>query len=387
VALRILKSIFTARKDPQTRSRARIEPTYRRPFIAFVSNVDALYRFSPGDTLESPQASMRLRVGIPAQELSRRLPVFLVPLTYIQEDPDFTDLGIPHAIVVGKAPARFFVERADTAAGLVEWVEQMARRYRLFVDFSDDVIAAAEIASHFDVAELQRRLLRACAATVPCEGLRTRLSAEAAHGMHVIEDPYETTQVTPRFSPGEPLRLVWFGVFAAPLKSYLESELCAIARRTGGRAIELAFVTYTEAGPLVKELEDAVRRVNPRFSITHVLWSLEATAVELARADLVLLPQDASSAWGRVKSHNRLVEAIRAGRFAIASPIPSYLELASYAWVGADLAAGIEWALHHPAEVQERLAAGQAYVAERFSPAVIGAKWAELLGVSEAAAA
>jgi glycosyltransferase involved in cell wall biosynthesis len=262
----------------------------------------------------------------------------------------------------------------------------MARKYRVLVDFSDDVIAAAEMASHFDVVELQKRLLRACPATVPCAALRTRLSAEGHQGIHVIEDPYETAQAPPRFSPGEPLRLVWFGVFAAPLKSYLESELSGIARRTSARAMELAFVTYAEAAPLVKELEHAVRRVSPCFSINHVPWSLETMALELARADLVLLPQDASSPWGRVKSHNRLVEAIRAGRFAIASPIPSYLELASYAWVGTDLAAGIEWALQHPIEVQERLEAGQAYVAERFAPAVIGAKWAELLRIPERAA-
>jgi hypothetical protein len=107
VSLRIFKSIFTPRKDPEKSSHPRIEPTYRRGFVAFVSNVDAVYRFSPGDMLESAQASMRLRVGIPAHELARRLPVFILPLTYIQDDPDFTYLGSPHAIVVGKAPARF----------------------------------------------------------------------------------------------------------------------------------------------------------------------------------------------------------------------------------------------------------------------------------------
>jgi glycosyltransferase involved in cell wall biosynthesis len=386
VSLRLLKSIFAVRKGTENPARARIEPTYQRPFVAFVSNVDTVYRISPGDMLESAQASMRLRVGIPARELSRRLPVFLVPLTYVEDDPDLTELGTPHGIVVGKAPARFFAERADTAAALVKWVEQMARKHPVIVDFSDDVLAAAEMTSHFGVADLQKRLLKACPATVPCEALRTRLLAETDHAIHVIEDPYETAQVTARFSPGDPLRLIWFGVFAASLKSYLESELSGIAGRMSARAVQLAFVTYAEAAPLVRELDHVVRSVNPRFSINHVPWSLDTMAAELARADLVLLPQDAMSAWGRVKSHNRLVEALRAGRFAIASPIPSYLELADYAWVGTDLAAGIEWALRHPDEVQDRLAAGQAYVAERFAPAVIGAKWAELLRVPEPAA-
>ena len=50
-------------------------------------------------------------------------------------------------------------------------------------------------------------------------------------------------------------------------------------------------------------------------------------------------------------------------------------------------ATGIEWALHHPDEVQDRLTAGQIYVAERFDPVVIGAKWAEVLQIPRAAAA
>ena len=377
----MLKSIFGARDSTDHGSAKRVEPSYQRPFVAFISNVDKVYRFSPDDMLESAQASMRLRVGIPARELARRVPVFLLPLDYLAEDPELIRLGIPHAVVVGKAPARFFVEHAAAAHALAEWVEKIAGKHRVVVDFSDDVIAAAEMASQFDVVQVQKRLLNACEATVPSDALRARLAAEGAHAIHVIEDPYEGAAGAPRFSPGEPLRLVWFGVFAAALRSYLESELCAIAGRVTGRAIELAFVTYAQTEPLVQEMQTAIRKVNPRFSMRHVPWSLETTRVELERADLVLLPQEVESAWGRVKSHNRLVEAIRAGRFAIASPIPSYLELASYAWVGADLATGIEWALQHLDEVQQRLAAGQAYVAERFDPAVIGAKWAEVLQI------
>jgi len=78
------------------------------------------------------------------------------------------------------------------------------------------------------------------------------------------------------------------------------------------------------------------------------------------------------SEWGRVKSHNRMVEALRGGRFPIVSSIPSYQELAHVAWVGEDLAAGVEWAINHPDEVVNRISAGQALVEERFSPRLIG---------------
>jgi hypothetical protein len=101
----------------------------------------------------------------------------------------------------------------------------------------------------------------------------------------------------------------------------------------------------------------------------------------IARSDFVVLPQEHGTPWGRVKSHNRLVETIRGGRLAIASPIPSYLELADYAWVGEPLGAGLRWALQHPDDATRRVVRGQAYVAERFSPEAIGAKWARALGI------
>ena len=110
-------------------------------------------------------------------------------------------------------------------------------------------------------------------------------------------------------------------------------------------------------------------------------WSPEATEAALARCDLVVIPHETRAAWSKGKSHNRLVTAIRAGRFAIASPIPTYLELAAHAWIGADLAAGLGWALAHPEDAAERLRAGQRVVEERFSPEAVGRKWAAMLGL------
>jgi hypothetical protein len=101
----------------------------------------------------------------------------------------------------------------------------------------------------------------------------------------------------------------------------------------------------------------------------------------MERSDFVWLPQDTRESWAAVRSHNRLVSAIRAGRFALAAPIPSYQELAPYAWVGDSLADGLKWALANPEQAVERVRKGQAYVDQRFSPEVIGRRWAQILGV------
>jgi hypothetical protein len=111
-------------------------------------------------------------------------------------------------------------------------------------------------------------------------------------------------------------------------------------------------------------------------------WSPEANWAALAEADLVLLPTEAHAAGGpnkTVKSPNRMVEALRSGRFALAQPIAAYRELGAYAWVDADLILGLRWALAHPEAVRARIAAGQAAVAARFAPKAVARRWAEVV--------
>lgn len=381
MALEILRSLFRD-KFPSTGDRGNPAPWREGEFIAFVTFVDAPHFLAPDERLASDQASMRLRVGLPARELAHRRRVCLVPIDYLERDPGLERLGTVRAIVVGKPPVSFFIEQEPRARSLLEWIEATAQVRRIVVDFSDDLEAAAAMFSRPALLEFQERLLRACPATVPSDALRARLARHARHGITVIEDPYESARAgKPRFAPGAALRLAWFGAFGPPLRAFVEAQFRTIAERLPPRPAELAFVTYASQAGLVAEIGTMLRAVNANFSLRHVDWSLSASAREIEQSDIVVLPQDVESAWGRVKSHNRLVEAIRAGRFATASPIPAYVELAQYAWVGNDLAGGIAWALAHPDDVLSRIAAGQAYVAERFSPSRIAGEWARVLDV------
>jgi len=52
---------------------------------------------------------------------------------------------------------------------------------------------------------------------------------------------------------------------------------------------------------LAGDMASALGKVNNQFSLRFVPWSLEATNHELEQSDLVVLPQDADSDWGRVK--------------------------------------------------------------------------------------
>lgn len=377
--LSLLKSLFRnvggAHEPPS------VGPAQGRAFVAFITTVAEPHFLQHGEVLDSDLASTRLRAGIPGEVLAQRIPVCFIPIDYVQRDPALAALGTPRAVVVGKLSMSFLTEEGARANALLRWIEASAPRLRVIVDFADDIAAAAAIAGQPGLIEFQTRVLRAAAVTVPSLALKERLSPLARHGVTVIEDPYESVRACePAFAPGPVLRLAWFGVFGEHLRPFVEAELAKIAQRLA-RPVELAFVTDDAQKNRVGAMASRLRAVNPQFELCHVTWSVAATADALARADIVVLPQDAGSDWGRVKSHNRLVEALRAGRFTVASPIPSYMELAPYAWVADDLAAGIEWALAHPHDALGRVCAGQAHVAERFAPARIGALWAQALGI------
>ena len=79
------------------------------------------------------------------------------------------------------------------------------------------------------------------------------------------------------------------------------------------------------------------------------------------------------------RSANRLVESLRAGRFAIVGPQPSHEPLAAFTRIDGDIAAGIEWALAHAEDVRGRIAAGQRHVAVEFAPDAIAARWLKVL--------
>ena len=378
MAFGMLRALFGT--PEKTTPRAAASAPSESSFVAFITAVEQAHFLTADQNFESDLASMRLRVGLPARELAKRVPVCLVPLDHVRYDPALTSLGDVSAIVVGKCPVSFFTQQRERANALVEWIESAATRYRVVVDFSDDLAAAGAMFSEPALVDFQKRLLGACHATVPTTALKERLMPCARHGISVIEDPYESERAgEPRLAPGAVLRLAWFGVFAAPLRPFVEAELAAIARRLTDKPTELAFVTHASQAALVAAMANALREANPQFSVRHVPWSVQATAEALAGADIAVLPQDAESDWGRVKSHNRLVETIRAGRYAVASPIPAYLELADYAGVGADLAAEIEWALANRDPAVQRIVEGQSYVAQRFAPARIADEWARVL--------
>jgi hypothetical protein len=266
---------------------------------------------------------------------------------------------------------------------LLDWLARASRDgMPLFADFCDNYADVTQRTGASFFVEYQGTLGRHCRLIASTEALRAVLEPFAQRGIDVIDDPYESpTAQAIRVGDSNPLRLCWFGNLAPASAAPLERAVESIASRFAERSLELEIVASGGARELVAALAARYAQVHPRFAFRFLEWSLAAAAVALERCNFVLLPQDVQSEWGRVKSHNRLVEAIRAGRWAIASPIQAYQDLRDFAWVGDDLAEGLAWSLANPGVAAERLSQGQTYVAERFSPERVGHAWQRVLGL------
>jgi hypothetical protein len=107
----------------------------------------------------------------------------------------------------------------------------------------------------------------------------------------------------------------------------------------------------------------------------HVPWTLENEGKCLQGAGVVVVTGANAGA-----STNRVVKALRAGRFIVApadSPAGWADLIKQYGWFG-DVGEGIRWALNNREEACKKIQAGQAYIREKFSPQLIGSQWAAL---------
>lgn len=358
------------------------------PFVAFVTLTNEVRLFSKSGDGFSPLASVRLRILAPAHAIAKEMRVMFVPLQVFAEDPSLSALGRAHAVVLGKLSTGYLLGHRAEITGLLERLAGHARGPRLFADLSDDYAAMGAMLGEPFLADYQAALAGHCSLTVPCEAMAERLRPHAKHGVHVIEDAWESPRVNaPRAPRSGPVRLCWFGNLGDTNVAHVDDSLAQVAARLRGRPAALTIVAGHDRAHLVDKIAARARREHPELEVASIPWSPENTWRAIDDCDIVLLPQDFRSDWGRAKSHNRLVEALRGGRLAVASPTPAYVELQDFAWVGESLADGVDWALAHPQSAADRIAAGQAHIASRFSPQAAGGRWVEVLGAAAAPSA
>jgi hypothetical protein len=272
--------------------------------------------------------------------------------------------------------------------------ELIARLQRLGISTIADIHD-----NHFGLpgrAEYFRRLVQVVdAVVVNSPEMKRIVAGHTSRPIEVIGDPFEGPHGEPAFRPlvratplqrllrrcfpwsnAPRLRLAWFGHPTNVGAIYaLMPQLLVLARQI---PIRLTLVSSADAG-----IEEWCEIFNLRHGrhcrMLFVPWSLQATWGVLRDCDVCVLPVDVASESKSAKSANRLVEVLRAGRFAVASPLAAYQELAASAQIDENIVRGIRWMLDHPAEVIERIRIGQAAIEEKYSPAAIALLWQQMM--------
>jgi glycosyltransferase involved in cell wall biosynthesis len=312
----------------------------------------------------SPLASLRYRVLAPARYLESRGH----RNQFLRLDQKIARDEIAHAlaadvVVVSKVLAQGSVEFAQQARALGAGV---------IVDLCDDHFDTPDLGPAYRaLCQLADRVTASTAAMA--DVIRRHTSKRAV----LLADPYEGPLGQPRFGPAaDRVRLLWFG---HPVNfdtvADMIPKLGALAQST---RLSLNVVSNSANSGIGAYLEQVNRQFGPGLTVSFTEWSPEATWQAMADCDLVVVPS-LPSAKKLVKSPNRVVEPLRAGRFVVAYPLPSYVDLSDHVWLGENIAEGVAWAVSNTAEVRRRIAAGQAHINRRFSPLAIGRVWEAVL--------
>lgn len=269
--------------------------------------------------MDTKVASYRYRMLIPGAELEKLgHEVFVGPLPWHEADlVVFAKDFNPNEIAMAKiAKSR----GAKVVYDLCNWVEN--EHYRLMCEIADDLVTT-------------------------CDPLAEIIREKTGKRPWVIDDPYEFPAREPHFK-ADPLRLLWYGH-----KSNLQS--------------------FSDLVPSLRGLDAEVEVISNRAAPMITQWSPSAVKDGLARADIVMI----TTSHGDINSANRITEAANGGCFVVAQPLTSYKPYADSMWLG-DIRDGIDWAVAHKDEINDRIKAAQIVAARDFSPSLIAEKWEQV---------
>lgn len=266
-------------------------------------------------------ASYRYRVAIPIKEIRK--------------------MGIDAGIGVG---SKVTVFSKHIPSDLAEASELKEKGIRVVFDVCDNHFASPLYGEHY-----RNMCLVADKVTCSSEHLMEAILKNTGRPATVIDDPYEFDEVLPAMPSGKIRNLLWYGH-------------------------ECHFPSLYNMGKLNGNLR-IVTNKRPKKDLPQSydlkMWSQDEMIRSLEWCDAVIIP-----VIFKGRGPNRMVEAIRRGRFVIANNMRSY---AGYdMWLG-DLNEGIDWASSHPEEALERVRNAQKIVRNRHDQGTIAKLWLKTL--------
>jgi hypothetical protein len=316
---------------------------------AFVRDAIYIYNTILPDTI----ASIRVVALIPARHIGLRV------LHFSEEDhvEGFLEKHRPSVLILTKAFDQSVVELAQTAA---------TRGIPVVTTLCDLHFSGESGNRNRRLCELSKAVV---VQTVP---MAEEVMRQFGVRCTIIEEIIEYPRQRPQFTPGRPLKVLWYGHEAN--HDTLAAGIVALSKSGLG---PLHFRIVSNALP---DFMAGGFPTQPRdMDVEVVQWSVAMQYSGMAWCDLVFIPSS-NTLDKRVKGHNRVVEAINAGRLAIAYPLPQYRELADYCFCNDDYGAAIRSALAEPQAALNRIEGGQRYIDTRFAAAIVADKWRRLIG-------
>ena len=202
---------------------------------------------------------------------------------------------------------------------------------KLIFDVCDQHLDHPELGEYY-----RSHIANADAVTCNSEVMKQRIKTVTGRDAIVVGEPYEHEELEAKIAP----RLFWYGHksnFAdlERIESQLHYPLLAMSNYPG-----------------------------------CVEWTQESFDKAISQPCIVIIPTGEKKA----KSENRMVEAIRCGKYVCAEHLPSYEPFGEFYPLG-DIPEHIERALAVPRETIERIKAAQAYIRDKYSPRTIAQQW------------
>lgn len=198
----------------------------------------------------------------------------------------------------------------------------------------------------------------------------------------VIEDPWQVKEMKEiKTHLDEFIKLIWFG--SPPNWKYMKNMLTKLwSHLEPSKKYVLTILTSEKAISAIKK--DLINSTPPQnIKIKIVRWSNFDQPNQLqkllAESDLALVPSDPNDSAKQGVSHNRVVDAARAGCITIASPIPSYKEIESIAIISDNIPQSLNKAVKNYKAYSEKISLSRKAALQRFSPSENAKKWGEII--------
>ena len=113
-----------------------------------------------------------------------------------------------------------------------------------------------------------------------------------------------------------------------------------------------------------------------KINFKLIEWT-EAMDKDVIKSDVVIIPL-LDDAWRKVKSSNRIIDAINLGRFVVMSDVNQFNEFNEFCYMG-HIGEGLKWVQNNKQSAKEIVLKGQNYVDKQYSKEKITKQWRDII--------